>query len=390
MPPSSGWFAIALRKVTVLHLLQCTNLGGMEQVAYRLMERLSTSGGLEFAVLTPRPFGAGKSRLRAVDSYAADSPHRGRFGWRDAPKFKEQVEARAKSCSHIWISGTSVASLRAVRDLSQPKVLSHHYHHFENRWSGVKWRAFYEGFARNIDAITYPTRFTRDEAIRIAPWIAERAVVVPNGVQCLWRDQQDRIALRNAARKRLGVPEDAFVIGNAGWLIQRKRFDIFLSTAKKVLTSLPSARFVVCGGGPLEAELKSQARALGIENSVTFTGWVADLSDQYHSWDVMLFNSDFDTLPCGPLEAAAHGCIVVASLRYGGLSEFIHHNVNGFLLEDHDVSTLAQTVLALASDEALTARCLAALQTSLRSDYSVAAGSTFYSEYFDLAELRSE
>lgn len=376
----SRW--IRSNRVTVLQILQCTNLGGMEQVAYRLMEELSSSNDTEFRIMTPRPFGPGEQRLRAIDSQVSDSTYRGRFGWRDARSFKQEVADRAEMCTHVWVTGTSVAALRAVRDLRQPKVLSHHYHHFEQRFSAARWRAFYEGFGRNVDVITYPTRFTRDEAVRIAPWVASRAVVVPNGSSCTWKDEADRNALQRAARRRLGVPEESFVVGNAAWLTERKRFDVFLTTAKQILNRIPETRFVVCGGGPLEAQLRAQARSLGIEASVTFTGWVEDLSDYYQSWDVMLFNSDYDTLPCGPLEASAHGCVVVASLRYGGLSEFIHHDVNGFLLNDHDVNRLAEIVCGLAVDRGLAERCRSASRNLLEGEFSVAAGAAFYREFF--------
>ena len=42
--------------MTVLHIMQCTNLGGMEQVAFRVMEELRKDG-FDFRIVSPRPFG---------------------------------------------------------------------------------------------------------------------------------------------------------------------------------------------------------------------------------------------------------------------------------------------------------------------------------------------
>jgi len=40
---------------------------------------------------------------------------------------------------------------------------------------------------------------------------------------------------------------DAKRIGNAGWLISRKRFDVFLRVAEKVLIKEPKAIFLIAG-----------------------------------------------------------------------------------------------------------------------------------------------
>jgi glycosyltransferase involved in cell wall biosynthesis len=101
---------------------------------------------------------------------------------------------------------------------------------------------------------------------------------------------------------------------NAGWLIPRKRFDIFLKTAAEVKKRLPESYFVICGNGLLEDKLKKLADDLCLTGSIRFTGWVEDLTPYYQSSDVLLFNSDYDAFGCTPLEAAGHGCIVVPLL----------------------------------------------------------------------------
>lgn len=374
-PASSG------SRRPVLHLVQCTNLGGMEQSALRAMTALA-GHGVRFRLATPMPFGSGADAFRAFDPDMCDFPYRGRFGWRDIPAFRRHVRALAAGCDGIWITGTSAAALMAARGLSGPKVLSHHYHHFEGRLSWLKWRLFYELLCRDLDAVTFPTRFTRDEALRIAPWLSARAHVVRNGVALAYDGPDWHAARRAEARRRLGLPADAFIVGNAGWLIARKRFDVFLVTAQAIAARVPGTIFCICGGGPLEGELRARATALGLGDAVRFEGWQRDLTPWYRAWDVVLFNSDFDAFGLTPLEAAAQGCLVIASVRYGGLGEFIRDGESGFLFTEHRPQAMAERAALLYSSPDLRVRLREGAAAVIRRDYDIESVTRFYREMF--------
>lgn len=366
------------RALDVLKILQCTNLGGMEQVTYGLLEGLSGRENCRFRFVTPRPFGPGKDRLTAVDSGASDFVYRGKFGWRSFAPFKERVASLASETEAAWVTGTGAAALAAIRKLPLRKVLSHHYHHFEKATSRFQWYSFYHLLCRGLDAVTYPTNFTRNEAISIAPWLKEKSHVVRHGYATHYRSEEERLELQRRARHNLNLPEDAFVVGNAGWLVQRKRFDVFLHTAQQVAEKNPAAYFVICGGGELETELKELARSLGIADRVRFTGWISDLVPYYQAWDVCLFNSDFDTLPCASIEPATHGCVFVGSLLYGGLGEFYQTGQNGILLREHDPRRLASELAALAKSPRMATEFRQASTEKLKAEYSVQQALDFY------------
>lgn len=362
----------------VLKILQCTNFGGMEQVAYRLLEGLSTNKKCDFRIATPRPFGPGKKSVTAIDPEAWDFVYRGRFGWRSFPTFKKHVAKLAEEADSAWVTGTCVSSLAAIRKLQGRKVLSHHFHHFEKRLSRAEWYGFYNLLCRNLDTITYPTDFTRNEAISIAPWIREKSHVVRYGYTPRYANEEERLRLQRLAREELNLPREAFIVGNAGWLIQRKRFDVFLHTAQRIAESNPAAYFVICGGGPMEAQLKTLAASLGLTDRVHFTGWISDLTPYYQAWDVCLFNSDFDTLPCASMEPATHGCLVVGSLLYGGLSEFYRTGENGVLLNEHDPQRLASHIEALIKSPSMSLEFRQAAIEKLKSEYSMEKSLEFY------------
>lgn len=364
--------------------MQCTNLGGMEQVSYRIMRGLAAgTKGLRFRITTPRPFGHGKKFIDEFDPGARDFPYQGRFGWRSYAEFSRHVKELSRECSYIWVTGTCATSLAAIRRLKMPKVLSHHYHHFENRMSWLKWRGFYELLCRDLSAVTFPTAFTCDEALRIAPWLKKKAHVVPNGFEVFYTNEEERFKLQQLARTHLELPPHAWIVMNAGWLIPRKRFDIFLKTAAEVKKRLPESYFVICGNGLLEAQLKRLADDLGLTGSIRFTGWVEDLAQYYQASDVLLYNSDFDAFGCTPIEAAGHGCIVVASIVYGGLYEYIDHLTTGFLYNTHDVESMTFSIIKVAQDKVLCKNMREAGVRKLKIKYPIENGIDFYKRFFN-------
>ncbi len=369
-------------------LLQCTNLGGMEQIAYSLFEQLE-SRGFAMRVTTPRAWGPGGSRALRVDPEAQAFNYKGKFGWRSFPTFRRHAQKVCKSSEKVWVIGTCASCLMAARLSGRKTLLSHHYHHFENKFSRLRWIAFYLAFGSSLDAITYPTEFTRNEALRIAPWLRAKTHVVRNGFDVHYTTEEKRLADKREARAELQIPQGAFLIGNGGWLIKRKRFDIFLRTAQQVSHQIPNARFYICGGGPEENNLRSLARKLGIADKVHFQSWVQDMSPYYRAWDVELFNSDFEALGCIPLEAASYGCLCVASCCYGGLSEFLKNGQTGFLLDQHDPEKLAGALIKLALDPVLALEIRQHAIKLIEQEFSNEKALRFYENYFRTGTINS-
>lgn len=143
----------------------------------------------------------------------------------------------------------------------------------------------------------------------------------------------------------MGLPSEARLVGNAGWLVRRKRFDVFLKTAALVAARNSDARFVIAGDGPERQELQALSDRLGIAERIHWLGWVRRMQDFYCSVDLLLFNSDWDAMGNTPIEAMAYGVPVVASVQNGGLGEIISDERFGYLVDNHDPDGLAQAVI---------------------------------------------
>jgi glycosyltransferase involved in cell wall biosynthesis len=346
----------------------------MEQCSYFVCEQLD----VDWRVATPRTFGPGEARIRGFDPAAVDNVYRGKFGLISQAAFESKVRERSVGASVCWVTGTDVACLRAAGRTSLPMVLSHHYHHFENVSSWIKWKLFYELLVRGETEVVYPTDFTRNEGLSICPRLKPRSSVVRSHFPIVEVSSDGRAA----AKAALGLDADTFLIGNAGWLIPRKRWDVFLETAARVAGKLPHARFMICGGGSLEMELKQQAAQFGIADKVRFCGWIGDLAPYYRAFDVLLFNSDFDALGRTPGEAMGYGVVPVCSVGYGGLPELVEHERNGFLIGRHDATRLADFIVGLQGSRDMREQLMAAGRQTLGAKYSKEAAIGFYRDRF--------
>lgn len=119
---------------------------------------------------------------------------------------------------------------------------------------------------------------------------AGEALVFPNGID-LARADEARLAPAGA-RRVLGLPERAFVVGMVGRLHPKKRPALAVEGFARAAPAMPGARLVVVGDGTLRGEL--EARAGGAP--VTFAGFLADAASVMPAFNLLL-------LPSGDREA---------------------------------------------------------------------------------------
>lgn len=365
----------------ILHILQCTNLGGTEQATAASMAAIQRDYSVAFRIVSPRAPGKGWDLFTAFDPEARWFPYRGKYNWRGQKAFTAYVRTLAKNCDSVWVSGTCASSLRAARATGLPIVLSHHYHHGRSYLSRLRWKMFYETFGRNLHHIIYVSDFIRNEAIAICPWIAEKSSVVHQPVPAVYNGPEERHAERLKARRDLGLPGHALIVGNGGWLVPAKRFDVFLDVAAKVCRTVPNSFFVICGDGKAKPALMQQAAALGIEDRVRFTGWVKDMLAYHRAWDILLFNSDAEAAGRTVLEAMSCGTPVVASVTHGGTADILSDPARGYFLPVHDTDKLAARIIRLHSDPALREKIAETAADYIRREYSSGTGKAILSAF---------
>jgi len=154
---------------------------------------------------------------------------------------------------------------------------------------------------------------------------------------------------RAGSRLRFGIPPHALVIGSVARLAPQKRLHAVLELGAALLARFPQLYVLIAGAGPLEAELKAQARASGLAERVIFTGHVDAVEDLLPALDLHLLLSRNEGFGIATIEAMSCGVPAVAT-DVPGNADVLRGSAGGVLVPLDDASAALRTVAALLAD----------------------------------------
>jgi D-inositol-3-phosphate glycosyltransferase len=202
-----------------------------------------------------------------------------------------------------------------------------------------------------------------------------RVATVPPGVDLsLFRPESPLLA-RSAgllphrtgpARRRLGLPRDAYVLLFVGRIQPLKAPDVLLRAVARMLADDPALRsklVVAVVGGPSGSgrcrpeQLQRLAAHLGISDVMRFEppSPQHELADWYRAADVTVVPSHSESFGLVAVESQACGTPVVAS-RVGGLCTAVADGESGVLISGHDPADYAAVLRRLHAEPGRHAR----------------------------------
>jgi glycogen(starch) synthase len=240
--------------------------------------------------------------------------------------------------------------------------------------------------ARTADGVITCSHYMREHVADIFEIDEQRVHVIPNGID---PSELQPVGDLDALRANFAAPDERLVL-LAGRLQYYKGFQLALEALPRVIRRLGGGvRFLVAGSGTHEAELKAQARKLGLARRGTFLGWIGDdvLHSLYRIADLCVVPSIYEPFGLVALEAMASGCPCIVA-DTGGLREVVPNEQVGLRFRSRDPRSLATMMERVLSDDALRDRLVAeASEHVLRFDWVDVAQQTA-AIYEDLLRAR--
>ncbi|MCD0483216.1 glycosyltransferase [Streptacidiphilus sp. ASG 303] len=308
----------------VLHVITGLRAGGAEQQLRLLLRHLPGHHRCEVAVLTAP--GAVADGIRADGTPVH---HLGMRGNRDAavlPRLTGLVRRGRFDVVHTHLYRACLYGRLAARLAGVRAVVATEHSLLdgciEGRPATRGVRALYLAAERLGSTTVAVSDDVRD---RLAAWGVppHRLEVLPNGVDAARHVRPDaaRAALRRTLRDRLGLPQEAHVVGAVGRLVPGKRFDVLVDALALLAARRPAGGgaagrepwLLLVGDGPGRAPLEARARAAGVARRTVFAGERDDVPDLLTAVDVLAAPSDAETFGLAVLEGLAAGLPV----RYG-------------------------------------------------------------------------
>lgn len=208
-----------------------------------------------------------------------------------------------------------------------------------------------------------------EEGVGRLPWRRVPEVVIPNGIELPGPPTGTR---RLAARARLGLHPDDFVVGIVARLTPEKSHDVLFEAIAKVAPSHPRLRLVVIGEGGRATQLRELAGELDIAERVIFTGLRRDVPELLAGLDVSCLSSVREAAPVSVIESMAAGVPVVAT-DCGAIPDMVADGEEGFVVPINDSGTIADRIARLAADPELRARQGVRARARAERDYRIEA-----------------
>jgi glycosyltransferase involved in cell wall biosynthesis len=172
------------------------------------------------------------------------------------------------------------------------------------------------------------------------------------------------------------VNVDTPLIGLVGRISPWKGQHIFIEAAAQVLAKFPRARFQIVGSAMFgedgyEKEIRELVQKLGVERSVEFTGFRADVREMISKMSILVHASTTGE-PFGQVivEGMAAGRPVVAT-NGGGVPEIVVDGITGILVPMADAAAMAAAIVKLLENPLLMDEMGKAGQLRAASDFSI-------------------
>lgn len=210
--------------------------------------------------------------------------------------------------------------------------------------------ARYVQIYKHLDFVTAPTATAAKLSMR--PGLGKDVIPISCGIDL------DRFHPRNNGReleKRFNIP-DRLILLAVGRLDEEKRVEVIIRAMPEIAARV-DAHLVVVGKGKLLRGTQALVEKLGINDRVTFTGFIADeeLPNFYDAADLFVMPGIAELQSIATMEAMASGLPVVAADAMA-LPELVHHGENGLLFPADDSQALAAAAIQILSDDGLRSR----------------------------------
>lgn len=156
---------------------------------------------------------------------------------------------------------------------------------------------------------------------------------------------------RAAARARLGVRDDRFLIGWIGRLSPEKGVDVAVHALAYLARALPGAslELAVLGEGSTRSDAQRLARHVGVAPLITWHGARPDAARLMRAFDVFVLSSRAEGTPMVLLEAMFAKTPIVAT-RVGGVPEMLSPD-DALLVKRNDPRALAAAIQQVRANQ---------------------------------------
>jgi len=305
-----------MKRPKLVHLISSTSTGGAESMLFRLLTGPARSE-FEMSVISLTGEGAiGKKILREGIPLSTLGASRGRVEIDPLLRLAARLRNERPALLQTWMYHSDLAGGIAARMAGRIPVIWNIRHssldRSRNRRTTILTARLCARLSRALPARIVCCSRTSMNVHGDMGYDRERMVVIPNGFDTV-EFSPDRRAGRGL-RERLGIPDDAQVVGTAGRFHPDKDHATFFRAAGILRRKRPGTRFVLCGESVdrSNGEIVSLASKAGVLEATSLLGLHEDMPEFYSALDIFASSSRVEGFPnvLGEAMSCSLPCVV--------------------------------------------------------------------------------
>lgn len=332
----------------ILHVLSDSNIGGAGMLLLGALRHFDRD---KFEISVVLPKNAELVPRVLTLGYKVIEIENGRDASYDKKATKELMQIFKSEKPDIVHTHSSLSARIAARRCRVPLVFqTHHCAVVPPKYKTVFPMKTVLGLINNhySDAVIATAPVARDILVSMGTK-KEKINVIINGAEPL-RALTDKEKCEK--RRALGLSEENFVFSIVARLEAVKDHRTFILAASETAKVHSNARFLIIGGGSLEASLKSFAADCGVEDKIIFTGFAPDVAEYMNITDVNV-NSSFSETSCLAIsEGMSLGVPAIVSDCAGNTS-LVKEGENALVFATEDSEMLATAMITLIENREL-------------------------------------
>ena len=272
--------------------------------------------------------------------------------------------------AHDWLVAYSAKTLK---DSFQIPIVSTIHATEAGRNSGIhddvqryindtEWLLTYES-----TEVIVNSNYMKCELQRLFGLPFDKINVIPNGINI---NNFNGITKDYDFRRKYAMDNEKIIL-YIGRLVYEKGVQHLISAMPKIINGYNDTKLIIGGKGGMYDELREQAKNLGIENKVYFTGYLSskEVQKMYKCADIAVFPSTYEPFGIVALEAMLAGVPTVVS-DIGGLNEIVDHGINGMKSYAGNSNSIADSVLALLYNHQLCNNIVKNAKTKVKQEFN--------------------
>lgn len=259
--------------------------------------------------------------------------------------------------AHTPVPFMADLAIRAAYSIRTPSALTYHNDLAKSSLIGnLLAKLFYLLFSRKTlriaDTIIATSQYYVDNSPYLKKYI-DKIQIIPPGVDL---NRFNSTVDKNWLKKQFPKKKIVLFVGNLDKTHAHKGMSVLIEAVSIIKKQVPNIHIVAAGKGDAIPSYTSQAKAKGMGENITFSGFVDDddLPKYYAGADVFVLPSTNESEGFGMVLAEAQACgTPVIGTNVGGIPFALNYGKSGKLVAPNNANELAEAILELLTNKAV-------------------------------------